>query len=219
MKFLKLSFKNFLSYGNKETSINLNSKQTTNICGTNGSGKSTFLDALHFVLTGKPYRKIKKSQIINSTNKKDCYTKLELEHKNKIILIERGIKPDCFKISIDGKAIDEDSKSIDQQAWLNQFLGINPKTLKHTFIISSSEYKPFLQMTLEEKRLFLEDILNIDMISNILKNLKKQFSIIKEDKKDIEQIIDKLKSNIKIIEDMLAKQNEDKSEKIKEIKK
>ena len=47
--FEKISWKNFLSTGNHMISVNLNENSTTLIIGSNGTGKSTILDALTFV--------------------------------------------------------------------------------------------------------------------------------------------------------------------------
>ena len=46
--------------------------QTTLVVGTNGSGKSTLLDALCFVLFNRPFRIIKKEQMVNTTINNDC---------------------------------------------------------------------------------------------------------------------------------------------------
>jgi len=220
MKFKSVEFKNILSYGNKLTKLPLDTNQTIGITGINGHGKSVLLDVLHFVLTGKPYRKkLKKLELINRLNKKDCYGKLILEHNGKDVIIERGIKPDIFNIIVDGKSLDEDSKSIDQQKWLSQFLNINTANLRHTLFISSTNYNPFLQMTLSEKRLFIEDLLNIEIFGNILKNLKAKVSIIKESIKDCETKIEKFESNIEVIVNMLKSLNESNADKIKELKK
>ena len=54
--FKKLTYKNFLSTGNNETSIYLNQDSSTLVVGRNGAGKSTMLDALSFGLFGKPHR-------------------------------------------------------------------------------------------------------------------------------------------------------------------
>lgn len=217
MKYKKLTWKNILSYGNKLTSLNLDSNNTVGITGINGHGKSTLLDIFHFVLTGKPYRKVNKSQLVNTTNKKNCLVILEIEHKNKKIVIERGIKPDIFKINVDGIELDQDSKSLDQQKWMSQFLNINPKTLRNTHFISSTNYSPFLQMTALEKRTFIEDILNIEIFSNIQRNLKAKHSIITESIRDCQTKINQYESNLQIIKEMLSKQDEDSSDKIKNI--
>ena len=75
--FEKIRWKNFLSTGNQYTEINLDKHSTTLIVGTNGSGKSTVLDALTFSLFNKPFRKISKSQLINTVNEKDCRVEVE----------------------------------------------------------------------------------------------------------------------------------------------
>ena len=75
--FEKVRWKNFLSTGNQYSEINFQSHTTTLIVGDNGTGKSTVLDALTFSLFGKPFRKINKSQLINSTNEKDCSVEVE----------------------------------------------------------------------------------------------------------------------------------------------
>ena len=64
--FEKIRWKNFLSSGNTFLETNLNDNSTTLIVGHNGAGKSTILDALCFALFNKPFREIKKDQLINS---------------------------------------------------------------------------------------------------------------------------------------------------------
>ena len=75
--FKKLRWKNFLSTGNNYIEVELNNSQTTLIIGPNGSGKSTLLDALCFALFNRPFRLIKKEQIINTINTADCLVELE----------------------------------------------------------------------------------------------------------------------------------------------
>ena len=72
IEFEKIRWKNFLSTGNNFTELALNGHATTLVIGENGSGKSTFLDALTYGLFSKPFRKINKNQIINSVNNKAC---------------------------------------------------------------------------------------------------------------------------------------------------
>ena len=54
--FKNLTYKNFLSTGNNAISIDLNKSRSTLIVGTNGTGKSTILDAISFALFNKPHR-------------------------------------------------------------------------------------------------------------------------------------------------------------------
>ena len=68
--FQNIRWKNFLSTGNQFTEVELDKNSTTLIVGTNGAGKSTVLDALTFSLFNKPFRKISKSQLINTVNER-----------------------------------------------------------------------------------------------------------------------------------------------------
>ena len=75
--FKRISYKNFLSTGNQPIEIDLSISQTTLIVGTNGTGKSTLLDALCFVLFNRPFRIIKKEQMVNTINQSDCMVEVE----------------------------------------------------------------------------------------------------------------------------------------------
>ena len=96
--FKTISWQNFLSTGNTPTTVNLNDSATTLIIGSNGAGKSTILDALTFVLYGKSFRKINKAQLINTVNEKNCFVSIEFDINSTEWKVERGIKPNIFKI-------------------------------------------------------------------------------------------------------------------------
>ena len=118
--FKTLKWRNFLSTGQQFTEVNLQEAKTNLIVGTNGSGKSTILDALTFVLYNKPFRKINKPQLTNSVNEKDCLVEIEFSIGNKEYKVIRGIKPNIFEIWIDGKMQDQDSAAQDQQKKLEE---------------------------------------------------------------------------------------------------
>ena len=63
--FKRIKFKNFLSSGNTPTEINFTEVPTTLIVGTNGSGKSTMLDALCFVLGRLSIKSIRAAKAAN----------------------------------------------------------------------------------------------------------------------------------------------------------
>jgi DNA repair exonuclease SbcCD ATPase subunit len=92
--FKKIKFKNFGSFGNNWTEIDLNKNSTTLVCGTNGSGKSfALLDTITFALFGKPFRKINLAQLNNSINKKNCTVELEFSIDKDDYKIIRGLSP------------------------------------------------------------------------------------------------------------------------------
>ena len=80
--FRTIRWRNFLSTGNQFTEVNFQDANTNLIVGTNGSGKSTILDALTFSLYNKPFRKINKPQLVNSVNEKDCVVEIEFSIGN-----------------------------------------------------------------------------------------------------------------------------------------
>lgn len=48
------------------------------------------LDALTFALFNKPFRKINKGQLINTTNERDCVVEIEFVVNNRDYLVRRG---------------------------------------------------------------------------------------------------------------------------------
>jgi DNA repair exonuclease SbcCD ATPase subunit len=92
--FKKVRYKNFLSTGQQFIEINLNEAPTTLVVGHNGAGKSTMLDALCFGLFSKPFRAVKKDQLINTINEKDCIVEVEfvIGKKEYKILQEEYVK-------------------------------------------------------------------------------------------------------------------------------
>ena len=98
--FQKIRWKNFLSTGNQFTEIDFQKNNTNLIIGTNGAGKSTMLDALTFVLFNKPFRKINKPQLANTTNERECLVEIEFEINTRQYLVRRGIKPNVFDICL-----------------------------------------------------------------------------------------------------------------------
>ena len=80
IEFKTVRYKNFLSTGQQFIEVPLNKGGTTLVIGDNGSGKSTMLDALCFGLFNRPFRDIKKDQIVNSINEKDCIVAVSYTH-------------------------------------------------------------------------------------------------------------------------------------------
>ena len=96
--FKKVRWKNFLSTGNYFLEVQLDRNPTTLIVGENGSGKSTVLDALCFVLFNKPFRTISKGQLINSINMGSAVVEIEFVIQKNNFKIIRGMKPNIFEI-------------------------------------------------------------------------------------------------------------------------
>ena len=160
--FKRLEYKNFLSTGNTPIVVNLDMSQTTLIVGTNGSGKSTLLDALCFVLFNKPFRIIKKEQMINTVNNGDCLIELEFEVGTNSYLVRRGIKPNIFEIYQNDKLLNQDASSLDYQRYLeNNIMRLNYRSFLQVVLLGSSSYEPFMKMKPRYRREVVEEILDI----------------------------------------------------------
>jgi DNA repair exonuclease SbcCD ATPase subunit len=173
--FKTLKWRNFLSTGNQFTEVNFQDAKTNLIVGTNGSGKSTVLDALTFVLYNKPFRKINKPQLINAVNEKDCLVEIEFDVGKREYKVVRGIKPNIFEIWIDGNKEDQDAAAQDQQKKLEEgILKLNYKSFTQTVILGSATFVPFMQLTSANRREIVEDLLDIKIFSTMSSILKER---------------------------------------------
>jgi DNA repair exonuclease SbcCD ATPase subunit len=166
--FQILRYKNFLSTGQAFIEIPLNSSDNTLIVGKNGSGKSTMLDALCFVLFGKPFRKITKSLISNSINKSQTLVEVEFSTNGTQYKIVRGAKPNVFEIYQNGTLVNQDANSRDYQEYLDKYiLRCNYKSFTQIVILGSASHIPFMQLSAAERRAVIEDILDIQVFSTM----------------------------------------------------
>jgi len=160
--FKRLTYKNFLSSGNQPIVIDLDKSQTTLIVGTNGSGKSTLLDALCFVLFNRPFRIIKKEQMVNTINNGDCVVEVDFQVGTKEYKVRRSIKPNNFEIYCNGKMINQDASNIDYQKYLEQnIMKLNYRSFIQVVLLGSSSYEPFMKMKPRYRREVVEEILDI----------------------------------------------------------
>jgi DNA repair exonuclease SbcCD ATPase subunit len=201
--FKSISWKNFLSTGNQFTKVNFTDHPTTLIIGTNGAGKSTVLDALTFSLFGKPFRKINKPQLINSSNDKDCKVEVEFSIGKNEWKIVRGIKPAVFEIWKNGSILDQ-SAALDQQKWLEQtVLKMNYKSFTQIVILGSSTFVPFMQLSAAHRREVIEDLLDIKIFSSMNLIIKEKIRQSKEDLKLLELKKETLKDKVKMQKDFI----------------
>ena len=205
--FDKIRWKNFLSTGNNFTEVNFQDAQTNLILGTNGSGKSTILDALTFSLYNKPFRKINKPQLVNSVNEKECLVEVEFSIGSREYKVIRGIKPNIFEIWVDGKVQDQDAAAADQQKKLEEsILKLNYKSFTQTVILGSATFVPFMQLTSSNRRDIVEDLLDIKIfstMSSILKDrMRRTNELIREFSIKKDMIEDKIEMQENFIKDI-----------------
>ena len=218
--FKKVRWKNFLSTGNHFTEVILDRSKTTLIIGENGAGKSTVLDALCFGLFGKPYRSIKKNQLVNSINSGKSEVEIEFRIGTNEFLVRRGIKPNTFDIIRNGEAMDQDAHSRDFQKVLEeQILKLNYKTFTQVVILGSSCFIPFMQLSTTHRREVVEDILDIKVFSLMNTLLKLKYKEIKSEVDDLKLEESLYKSKLDIEQSHLEKVEQDAGKKIESLTK
>ena len=166
--FKKLRWRNFLSTGNQFIEVDLAKSPSTLIIGSNGSGKSTLLDALCFSLFNRPFRTIKKEQLVNTINNNDCEIQVEFETNGKQYKVIRGIKPNVFEIYCNNVLINQDASNVDYQNMLEQnILKCNYRAFCQVVILGSSSYEPFMHLRARYRREVVEEILDIRVFSHM----------------------------------------------------
>lgn len=224
VEFKKLSFCNIMSYGASGAEIDFQAGLNT-IKAANGSGKSSILDALTFVLFGKPYRDIKLSELVNTSNGKGLEVTCEFRIGTDTYMIRRGLKPAIFEIYKNGKEMDMLSTKKLNQDEIDKLLGINLRLFKNIVAVAVTNNKPFLSLPIGDKRALIENIFNIDVLGSMCKDVKKRKTVnnTELDLKTTERrgVVNSIEDNESYIENMrryIASFNEVKDANLKTIR-
>ena len=197
--FHKIKWRNFLSTGNQWTEVDFEKHHTNLIIGTNGAGKSTILDALTFVLFNKPFRRINKPQLVNTTNEKDCLVEIEFSVNSRDYLVRRGIKPNIFDIEVNGVPLHKEADDRANQRILEEnILKVNYKSFTQIVILGSSTFVPFMQLTTAHRREVIEDLLDIRIFSAMNNLIKDKIREKKDQIKSLELKKETLKDKMKM---------------------
>ena len=166
--FKKIRYKNFLSTGNQPIEIELGKSPTTLVIGQNGSGKSTLLDALCWALFNKPFRIIKKEQMINTINNGDYEVEIEFDIGTKQYRVKRSVKPNLFEIYENGQLLNQNASSIDYQKYLeHNIMKLNYRSFIQVVILGSSSYETFMKMKARYRRDVVEEILDVKVFTQM----------------------------------------------------
>jgi DNA repair exonuclease SbcCD ATPase subunit len=185
--------------------------------GHNGAGKSTLLDALSFALFGKPHRDIKKPQLINTINNKNCLVEVEFSIGSAKFKIVRGIKPGKFEIYQNGKMVNQESNARDYQKFLEQnIIKLNHKSFHQIVVLGSSSFIPFMQLPAGHRREVIEDLLDIGVFSKMNVLLKERNMRLKENLKDMTYQLDLLNEKVNLQRKYIREINEINTGQIKE---
>jgi len=218
--FEKIRFKNFLSYGENWTEIDLNNAKDTLIIGENGAGKSTFMDALSYALYMKPFRKVNNPQLVNSINKKHLKVEVEFRIGSHSYKVVRGHAPRLFEVYQDGDLLNQDAHTKDYQKVLEQqILKMNYKSFSQIVVLGSRNFIPFMQLSSPDRRTVIEDLLDIQIFTHMANLLKDRIQTNKNDLIEAEHQVDLINQKIDIQQEYITKLETDSNTKKKSLQK
>lgn len=204
IEFKKLTIQNFLSFGQKPITIDLNQHKNTLIIGQNsdtgsegysrnGVGKSSIFQALCWVLYNQGLSNIKQDAFVNVVNKKKMMVTLELTVDGKEFVIRRGRKPAVLEVLKEGNPYTMHSvDTVDET--IESLIGISFDTFTNTVMLNTNTI-PFMNMKPAPQRNFMEQMLGLDILTERANKIKAQNKDIAVDIKLEEQNIEHQKKN------------------------
>jgi len=174
MKINNIKIQNFYSF--KDSSVDFSKCDGITVIkgrnkdagGSNGAGKSVFVEAVYFALTRKPIRKSTEDTLINNQAKRKCKVEIELSNGLKII---RQKKPTKLEFFLNGENLTQESV-IATQKLIDKTLNTNHKVLMASMFFGQSNDLNFLDCSADDKRVIIRNFLNLEEIFEMRDRIK-----------------------------------------------
>jgi len=174
---------------------------------------------LTFVLFGKPFRKVNKGNVVNSINQKNCVVEIEFTVTNKRYKIIRGAKPNVFEIYLGDTLINQDAAAKDYQEHLEKFiLKMNYKSFTQIVILGSASFTPFMQLSSNDRRAVIEELLDIQIFSAMSNVVKTRLQVNREGIEKNKVLLTSKEENKTYIEQTLASMKVNNETKLSELR-
>lgn len=219
-----LDFKNLVTHKNstlqflQNKSILLIGKNSTqnNGANSNGSGKSTVVNAFCLAITGDPEREGMSKENYITYGETSCSVSILLVNKilNRRMIIDRVIhlkKSQELKITVDGvekfnTAIDKNNDQA--QKFIYDEIGINREDLLNYFIISQGNDSSFFNSSDTKQKEVIARFSNFNIIDQLSSKYDAEYNSFEKRKIEVEQNIALLKASIIQYKEDIAELNE-----------
>lgn len=197
--------KNFLSFGNTEEVVRLDNTKLHLLVGRNGVGKSSLQEAITFALYGKTARNVKKNELVNKINRKECRVELIFTQRGSQYKIIRGISPNVFEIYKNGELVSQSSSVLDYQMILEkEIIGYNFDLFRQLVVLNPSSFVSFFEMNSRDRRNLLEELLGLHEIGLMNQSLMGYIAENKSQISSLNSTIREVKNSSKTISNGLT---------------
>jgi DNA repair exonuclease SbcCD ATPase subunit len=199
MRIVSVEWKNFNSYGNQASRIELsNAGDLFLLLGGNGNGKSTISEVITFSLYGKLERK-NKGDLPNRINK-NLWCRIVVISKGKKIIITRGVSPGLFEVDIDGIPYDTSGNSNVQDYLEYELFDIPYQVFKNIIVLSINDFRSFLTMSAGDKRNIVDRLFGFTLINTMRDSIRIE-------RREIRDQLKTINDELGIIEDAILSIN------------
>ena len=219
MEFKKIKAQNFLCFGEKGIEIDFqqynsivvitgknNDIKDAEFNSSNGSGKSSIMDALLYGLFGKTLKNPKKigvKDVVNNKTNKKMVIEIYLDD----IKILRSRKPDGLKLWRSKEGVFDETTELTRgeikqtQEMIESILGFNYEAFKSICVFTDSNTDSYLESNSLDRRIIVENLLGLEKYRNynektkeIIKEIKNEIILAEKDNNSNKAIIDNMTS-------------------------
>lgn len=213
MNLTKIKIQNYKRIGSEPVVFEIKKGLNLIRSEVNGTGKTTLLSAITFLLWGKngdtkgnTKTTLSTNELVNDINKKDLLVEGYFDNG---YIIRRGLKPSIFEIidETGNNLADRSSKTIDQDFLENELLGYNYDTFMSTIFLNSKPNSiPFIYMSNTQRKEYIEKVLDLRVIHYLNESLKTKISNNKNEISDCSKSIELYKENLQVLSTELNNQ-------------
>lgn len=222
MYILDLEWRNIFSYGNELQRIDLGETgKLWQLYGKSGAGKSAIMSLPKLLFFGRVDTG-KKGDIANRINKNGYLKGTVLKGKDTYV-IERTFSPDSLSLYKNGVEIDKAGKK-NMEEIINQEImeGLPYHIFSNVINLSLKNFKSFISMTPNDKRLIIDKIFSLEIINviheMIAKDIREVGNMININNSQIFTIEQNIKQSELELKRLEEKKDEDSKLKIEELK-